>query len=89
MSVAPTREAARERVFRRQVFVAAITALAVISPTILVVYWLTGPYPSFWPAYPIVGLLIASGYTAARAFAGLPGDISDYDIEREIRRTMR
>lgn len=77
---------ARRRIHRRRTFSATLTALLVISPTILAVYWLTGHHPFFWAVYPVLGLLIATGYTANIAFFGLPGDITEYDLRQEERR---
>jgi hypothetical protein len=79
----------RRRSLPRRLFYAAIITALVVGPATVVAYWLTGPYSFFWPGYLLAGLAIATGVSAVNAFPALPGDMSEYAIKREVRRTLR
>ncbi len=76
---------ARDRIKRRRAFWSQAITFGVITVVLIVIWALTGA-GFFWPAFVMLGFAVALAAQARRAFAR---DVTDADIDRELRSRQR
>lgn len=79
------RDAARHRIKARRGFWNMLLVFGVVV-VILNVIWLVSGSGSYWPMWPMIGLGIATLFTAINVFGMGNRPITDADIDREVRK---
>lgn len=80
------RAAARKRIKARRDFWSMVAGFVIITVVLNVVWFLSGSGSYYWPAWPMLGFLIATAFTGFNTFGPGSKPITDEDINREIRR---
>lgn len=80
------REAARKRIKAKRDFWSLVLIFAVVTVIINAVWFLSGYRDYYWPAWPMLGFVIALFFTAIGAYGPGSKPISDSAIDREIRK---
>jgi len=79
------RDAARHRIMSRRNFYRSLLWQAIIV-AFLIVIWAVSGMGYFWPVWPIVGLLLGTGFMAFSTFGPGSKPLSDSELDAEVRR---
>lgn len=80
------REVARKRIKAKRDFWRLLLIFAAIAVIMNIVWFMSGYRSYYWPAWPMIGFVIALLFTGIGAFGPGNKPISDSDIDREIQK---
>lgn len=80
------RDVARKRLKAKRDFWSMVLTFVVITIVINIIWFLSGYRSYYWPAWPMLGFVIATLFTGISAFGPGNKPISDEAIDREVRK---
>ena len=80
------REVARKRVKAKRDFWNLLMVFGVIAVIMNVIWLMSGYHSYYWPAWPMIGFVIALFFTGISAYGPGSKPISDAEIDREIEK---
>ncbi len=84
------REIARKRVKARRDFWSMLAVFVVVAIVLVAIWFLTtGGSGYFWPVWPLVGLGIATLFSALNAFGITNRHVTEADVDAEVDRMNR
>ncbi len=84
-SGAAERDAVRKRIKARRDFWNMLIVFVVIAIGLILVWYFSGA-GYFWPVWPLFGLAIAAVFSGLTAFGVINRDVTESDIDDELRR---
>jgi hypothetical protein len=83
------REAARKQIKTRREFWALVAILVVVGLFLVVIWWVTGAPHYFWPAWPLLGFVLAIVFSGLNAFGVLNREVTESDIDAHLAKKNR
>lgn len=80
------RDLARKRVKAKRDFWNLVLVFTVITVILNVIWFMSGYRSYYWPAWPMLGFVIAIFFNGINAYGPGSKPISDEAVEREIRK---
>jgi 4-hydroxybenzoate polyprenyltransferase len=83
------RAAAKKQIKARRDFWSMLAILVVVSIFLVVIWWLTGAPHYFWPAWPLLAILVSLVFSGLSAFGVINRDVTESDIDAHLARKNR
>jgi membrane protein YdbS with pleckstrin-like domain len=83
------RAAAKKQIKARRDFWSMLAILVVVAIFLVVIWWLTGAPRYFWPAWPLLAILVALVFSGLSAFGVINREVTESDIDAHLARKNR
>ena len=83
------RAAAKKQIKARRDFWSMLAILIVVAIFLVVIWWLTGAPHYFWPAWPLLAILVALVFSGLSAFGVINREVTESDIDAHLARKNR
>jgi 4-hydroxybenzoate polyprenyltransferase len=84
-----TRAAAKKQIKAQRDFWSMLAVLVVVSIFLVAIWWLTGAPHYFWPAWPLLAILVALTFSGLSAFGVINREVTESDIDAHLARKNR
>jgi membrane protein YdbS with pleckstrin-like domain len=84
-----TRAAAKKQIKAQRDFWSMLAVLVVVSIFLVAIWWLTGAPHYFWPAWPLLAILVALIFSGLSAFGVINREVTESDIDAHLARKNR
>ena len=84
-----TRAAAKKQIKAQRDFWSMLAMLVVVSIFLVAIWWLTGAPHYFWPAWPLLAILVALIFSGLSAFGVINREVTESDIDAHLARKNR
>jgi 4-hydroxybenzoate polyprenyltransferase len=83
------RAAAKKQIKARREFWSMLAILVVVAIFLVAIWWLTGAPHYFWPAWPLLAILVALVFSGLNAYGVINREVTESDIDAHLARKNR